>query len=93
MRASDIKRIREAAGAAKTFAHETALDGCDAGDIDEVVLSIEQELKRPLPNAQTLAMFLNSLVRSLRPQHHGAQIAAKLHEAMSETGIRIESEI
>jgi hypothetical protein len=93
MQPTDVKRIREAIEAASKFAHTTSLDGCDVGDIEEVLASIEQELKRPRPNAQTLTMFMNSLARSLRPQHHGAQIVAQLHAVMSDAGIRIESEI
>lgn len=86
---TDVKRIREAIEAAKKFAHETTLDGCDVGDVDELIASIEDELNRPLPSLQRLATFMNSLVRSLRPQHHGAQIAAQLDEVMDATGIPI----
>jgi hypothetical protein len=93
MRPTDVKRIREAIEAARKFAHETPLDGCDVGDVDEILASIEQQLTRPLPNTQTLATYMNSLARSLRPQHHGAQIVAQLHDVMSDAGIRIESEI
>ncbi len=92
MQPTDVKRVRQAIEAAKKFAHATTLDGCDVADLDEVFESIEQELKRPLPNAHTLATYMNSLIRSLRPQHHAPQIIAQLHEVMSLAGIRIESE-
>ena len=85
-----LKKIRESIEAARGFAHETSLSGCDVSDIDEICDALENELKRPLPSLQTLATYMNSLVRSLRPQHHGAQIAAQLHEAMNDAGIRIE---
>jgi hypothetical protein len=87
---TDIRSIREAVEAAQKFAHETTLDGCDAADIDELVESIEHELKRPLPKAQTLATYMNSRLRSLRPQHHARQMVARLHEVMSKAGIAID---
>jgi hypothetical protein len=90
MQPTQVKKIRETIDAAQRFAHATSLSGCDASDIDEICEALHNELKRPLPSAQALAMYMNSLVTSLRPQHHGAQIAAELHEAMSDAGIRID---
>jgi hypothetical protein len=90
MQPTHVKKIRESIDAAQRFAHATSLSGCDASDIDEICEALHNELKRPLPSAQALAMYMNSLVTSLRPQHHGAQIAAELHEAMSGAGIRID---
>ncbi len=93
IKATDVPRIREAVEAAKKFAHNTTLEGCDVGDIDELIASIEQNLDRPLPSLQALATFMNSLVTSLRPAHHGAQIAAQLHEAMNAAGIPIADDL
>ncbi len=90
MQPTHVRQIRTAIEAAQGFAHESSLSGCDAGDIDEICEALEKELKRPLPSAQTLATYLNSLARSLRPQHHGAQIVEQLHRAMGDAGIRIE---
>jgi hypothetical protein len=90
MQPTQVKQIREAIDAAQRFAHQTSLSGCDASDIDEICEALQNELKRPLPSSLTLATYMNSLVRSLRPQHHGAQIAAQLHEVMTEAGIRID---
>jgi hypothetical protein len=90
MQHADVKPVREAVKAAQSFAHETRLDGCDAGDIDELSASIERELERPLPNAETLASFMNSLLRSLRSQHHARQILSQLHDVMNKAGIRID---
>lgn len=86
---TDVKPIREAVEAAQRFAHATTLEGCDVGDIDELIASIERELQRPLPSLQALATFMNSLATSLRPAHHGAQIAAQLHGVMNAAGIPI----
>ena len=91
MQPTHVKKVREAIDAAQRFAHATSLRGCDADDIDEICEALQTELKRPLPSTQALAMYMNSLVTSLRPQHHGAQIAAELHEAMSGAGIRIDA--
>ena len=89
MQPNHVKQIRETIDAAQRFAHQTSLSGCDASDIDEICEVLQNELKRPLPSAQMLATYMNSLVRSLRPQHHGAQIVAQLHDAMSGAGVRI----
>jgi C4-dicarboxylate-specific signal transduction histidine kinase len=90
VRPTDVRPIREAVEAAQRFAHGTTLDGCDAGDIDEISASLAHELERPLPNAKTLATYMNSLLRSLRPQHHAAQIISQLHDVMDKAGIHIE---
>jgi signal transduction histidine kinase len=90
MRPTDVRPIREAIEAAQKFAHQTALQGCDASDIDEIAASLEHELERPLTNAQTLATYLNSLLRSLRPQHHGGSNVTRLDDVMSKAGIRID---
>ncbi len=39
---TDVKPIREAVEAAQRFAHATTLEGCDVGDIDELIASIER---------------------------------------------------
>lgn len=89
MQPNHVKQIRETIDAAQRFAHQTSLSGCDASDIDEICEALQNELKRPLPSAQMLATYMNSLVRSLRPQHHGTQIVAQLHDVMSDAGVRI----
>jgi hypothetical protein len=90
MRPTDVRPIREAIEAAQRFAHQTTLDGCDAADIDEICAALEHELERPLPNTQTLATYVNSLLRSLRPQHHAWPIVSHVQEVMSRAGIRID---
>lgn len=91
MHRTDVKHIREAVEAAQRFAHDAAFDGCDASDIDELSASLENELERPLPNPTTLSTYLNSMRRSLLPQHHGVEVVAQLDNAMRTAGIVIES--
>jgi hypothetical protein len=86
----DVKHIREVVEAAQRFAHESALDGCDASDIDEMSSALESELNRPLPNPTTLSTYLNSMRRSLRTQHHGIEVVTQLDLAMRDAGIPIE---
>ncbi|HXA36814.1 MAG TPA: hypothetical protein VNW26_10805 [Steroidobacteraceae bacterium] len=90
MQPTHVRLIREAIDAAQKFAHETTLDGCDAADIDEIAVSLGRELERPLPSAQMLATYMNSLVRSLRTQHHALPVVSQLQEVMSKSGIRAD---
>ena len=73
MQPTHLKKIRASIDAAQRFAHATSLSGCDTSDIDEICEALQNELKRPLPSSQALAMYMNSLVTSLRPQHHGSR--------------------
>jgi hypothetical protein len=87
MHSVHVRQIREGVAAAQRFAQKSTLDGCDLSDIDEITVPLAQELERPHPNPQTLATYLNSLLRSLRAQPHAEEICAQLDEAMKASGI------
>lgn len=87
MKAADVKPIRAAVEAAQGFAHSSRLDACDVDDIDELVSPLERELSRALPNPQTLGTYLNSLLRSLRTQHHAEPVVSQLVKVMSDAEI------
>jgi hypothetical protein len=93
MHPTDVKHIREAVAAAQRFAHDAVSDGCDVSDIDELSASIENELKRPLPNPTTLSTYLNSMRRSLITAHHGVDIVAQLDQVMRTTGLAIDPSV
>jgi hypothetical protein len=82
-----VTQIREAVAAAQRFAQKSTLDGCDLSDVDEIILPLTHELERPNPNTQTLATYLNSLLRSLRAQPHAEEICSQLDEVMKQSGI------
>jgi hypothetical protein len=90
MHVSHVKHIREAVAAAQRFAHESRLEGCDAADIDELSESLEHELERPAPNAQTLSTYLSSLLRSLRAEPRAGQICSQLDDAVKEAGVPVD---
>lgn len=87
MHAVHVKQIQDAVAAAQRFAQKSTLDGCDLSDIDEIAAPLAHELARPQPNTQTLATYLNSLLRSLRGQPHAAEVCAQLDEVMKASGI------
>ena len=58
-------RLQKAVQTAKDAAHQAKLDNCDVGDIDEAIEAIDLELAKPTPNKNTLALYLNSVARSL----------------------------
>jgi hypothetical protein len=76
-------RIHKAVDAAKQAAHQAKLDDCDVGDIDEAIEAVDQELGRPHPNKNTLALYLNSVARSLialpKARHACDEIDRALH--------------
>jgi ABC-type transporter Mla subunit MlaD len=87
MHSMHVRQLREAVAAAQRFAQKSTLDGCDLSDIDEITSPLTHELERANPNTQTLATYLNSLLRSLRVQPHAAEICAQLDEVMKQSGI------
>jgi hypothetical protein len=87
MHSVHVKQIQDAVAAARHFAQKSTLDGCDLSDIDELASPLARELERPQPNTQTLATYLNSLLRSLRGQPHAEEICSQLDEVMKESGI------
>jgi hypothetical protein len=93
MHPTDVKHIRETVEAAQRFAHDAVSDGCDVSDIDELAASVENELKRPLPNPTTLSTYLNSMRRSLFPQHHGVEMVAQLDQVMRTAGLLIDPSV
>ena len=60
-----VHRIHQAVAAARQAAHQARLDNCDVDDIDEALAAVDQELAKPTPNKNTLALYLNSVARSL----------------------------
>jgi len=60
-----VYRIHKAVAVARQAAHEAISDNCDVGDIDEVLEALDQELAKPVPNKNTLTLYLNSVARSL----------------------------
>jgi ABC-type transporter Mla subunit MlaD len=87
MHSLNVRQIREAVAAAQRFAQKSTLDGCDLSDIEEITSPLTHELERANPNKQTLATYLNSLLRSLRAQPHAKDICAQLDELMKQSGI------
>ena len=61
----DIYRLRKAVDTARQAAHQARLDNCDVGDIDEALEALDTELAKPTPNRNTVALYLNSVARSL----------------------------
>lgn len=87
MHRGDLDLIREATEAAHQFAHSGTFDGCDAGDIDEIVEPVEQELQKPMPSEELLGMYLNSLARSLRAVPAARSVVKQLDTAMRAAGL------
>ena len=91
MQPTDVRPIREAVEAAQKFAHSSKqLDAGDLDDIDQIVASLRQELSRPILHPGTLATYLNSLLRSLRTQHHAEAVVSQLIEVMDDAEIPAE---
>jgi hypothetical protein len=65
MNSQAVQEIRHAMETAKQAAHTAKLNNCDAGDVDEVIEAVSQQLDSPHPNPNTLTLYLNSLARSL----------------------------
>jgi hypothetical protein len=77
-----IAKISHALDAAHRFAHASNFDGCDAGDIDEIIESAKQELLKPKPSIQTLSTYINSVARSLRADQSARVVCLQLDAAM-----------
>lgn len=82
-----IDRLSQAVAAAEQAAVAGDLDGCDLDDLEQIVAPVRRELQRPLPNARTLASFLNSLARSLRSDQRARKVVLELDAAMRQAGI------
>jgi hypothetical protein len=63
------------------------LDGCDTGDVQDVIDKALAELDRPIPNIATLGTYLNSLARSLRSQPQVRTVVMELDAAMHEARV------
>ncbi|MFL6577073.1 MAG: hypothetical protein ACJ8MR_10665 [Povalibacter sp.] len=63
------------------------LSGCDKDDMFELMERIDSELNSSHPNQQTVAMFLNSIARSLRSEPEARQICMELDDAMRRSGL------
>lgn len=91
MRPTDVRPIREAVEAAQGFAHSSKqLNASDVDDIDQIIARLKQELNRPLPKPGTLGTYLNSLLRSLRTQHHAGPVVSQLVKVMNDADIPAE---
>jgi tetrahydromethanopterin S-methyltransferase subunit B len=44
-----------------------------------------------LPNSQKVTTYLDSLIRSLRPEHHSAKVLPQLEEALRSAGVHTGS--
>ncbi len=82
MQSSQLQDLSRALEAAHEYAHHSSFDGCDAGDIDEVIDSAKKELQKPHPSKQTLSTYLNSVARSLRADESAREICMRLDSAM-----------
>jgi hypothetical protein len=82
-----VHRLQKAVAAAKQAAHEARLDSCDVGDIDEAIEAVDQELTRPHPNKNTLALYLNSLARSLIAAPTAREAREEIDHALRASGL------
>jgi hypothetical protein len=87
MSAQDASRLRAAIDATRSQLTELPSDACDAEDLEALLDWAERELDKPLPNAATLAVPLNSVARSLAADPAARGITLSLDAAMREVGI------
>ena len=85
--ASSASQLRAAIGATRQLLTELPADTCDVADVEELLAWAERELAKPLPNAATLAVPLNSVARSLASEPEGRKATLTLDAAMREAGI------
>ncbi len=84
---ADIHRLKNAVHAARQAAHQTRLDNCDVGDIDEAIEAVSLELGRHPPNKNTLTLYLNSLARSLMRAPHTREARDEIDAALRSSGL------
>jgi len=82
-----VYRLQKAVTAAQQAARQSRLDSCDTGDIDEAVEAINQELARPVPNKNTLTLYLNSVARSLNALPAGRAVSEEIDHALKASGL------
>ena len=86
MNATGIANLMSAVQAARQAA-QNDLSGCDVGDIEELIVPIDRELRSGRPNTATLSTYLNSLARSLRSDPEARSVCLELDAAMRDAGI------
>jgi hypothetical protein len=82
-----IHRLQKAVTTAKQAAHQAALDNCDVGDIDEALEALDLELAKPTPNKNTLALYLNSVARSLIAAPSAREARDEIDGALRASGL------
>lgn len=82
-----IYRIQKAVASAREALHDAKLDSCDVGDIDEAIEAVDQELARPHPNKNTLALYLNSVARSLLSAPSARDAREEIDHALRASGL------
>ena len=86
---ADIRRLQEAVNATREAAHQVRLDSCDVGDIDEAIEAVNRELAKPIPNKNTLILYLNSLARSLLAAPHARAVRDEIDAALRSAGLPV----
>ncbi len=84
---SSLEEIQRAIEAARQAAREGGFDGCDAADLEEIIMAVDNELKANRPNSQTLSTYLNSLAKSLRADPAKRALCLQIDAAMRNAGI------
>jgi hypothetical protein len=82
-----IHRLQKAVTTAKQAAHQARLDNCDVGDIDEAFEAIDRELAKPVPNKNTLSLYLNSVARSLIAAPSSREARDEIDKALRSSGL------
>ena len=82
-----VYRIHKAVEAAQLAARQAKLDRCDAGDLDEVIQTIDRELASPVPNKSTLTLMLNSIARSLTVAPSATEACQEIDRALRLAGL------
>jgi hypothetical protein len=57
------------------------------GDVDEVVDTVERELRHPVPNLTTLTMMLNSLAKPLAVARSSEPVSQEIDRILHLSGL------
>lgn len=82
-----VHRLQKAAEAAKQAAHRARLDSCDISDLDEAIEAVDRELANTTPNRNTLALYLNSVAKSLMVIPAAREACAEIDKALRSSGL------
>ena len=82
-----VNRIHKAVEAAREAARVAKLDRCDVGDVDEVVDTVEREIRHPVPNLTTVTMMLNSLAKTLAASRSSEPVSHEIDRILHLSGL------